>query len=319
MDNILKSISKYVLSALLIIFGMIFLFKYTGAKGLAVQDKGMLAGALLMIIVGIIALPFIAEKITKTMRTVLTIVAAIGVILVGYGVVNSLTTEIDFINDQNTYNNNVIQDLKDIREAQTAFKKIHGRFTANVNGELIDFINAKVIPVPGGDGMFIEAPSNSDPNLEPTDDEIGVGNGSEQTYRDKGFVIKYADLDSIAKDLGTTENELLILIKENRSNYKIKDTTYVSLWDQRFADKIREKKKLPPVDLSTMSKNPNNLPYLVEVGEIEERSGGNVAKMSTICVKDPTPFGRPNVKRDTLQFGSTYEAHTDGSWRRIQE
>lgn len=319
MDNILKLISKYVLSALLIILGLAFLFKYTGAKGLAVQDKGMLAGSLLMIAVGILALPFIVEKITKTMRIILTIAAALGVFLVGYGVINSLTTEIEYQNNLVAYNNEVIQDLKDIREAQTAFEKINGRFTADLNGELIDFISAKVIPVPNSEGMFVEAPSQSDPNIEPSDDELGVGNGSEQTYRDKGFIIKYADVDSIAAELGIASNELMIMIKEDRSNYKVRDTSYVSLWDQRFSDEIRKKKKLPTIDLNSLGKNPNDLPYWVRVGDITENSGGGVAKLSTIKVKDPTPYGRPNVKRDTLMFGSTYEAHTDGSWRTVQE
>jgi hypothetical protein len=37
--------------------------------------------------------------------------------------------------------------------------------------------------------------------------------------------------------------------------------------------------------------------------------------LPTILVQDPTPFGREKVKKDTLRFGSTTEAHTDGNWR----
>jgi hypothetical protein len=37
--------------------------------------------------------------------------------------------------------------------------------------------------------------------------------------------------------------------------------------------------------------------------------------LSTVLVKDPTPFGREKVKKDTLRFGSLTEAHTDGNWR----
>jgi hypothetical protein len=42
-------------------------------------------------------------------------------------------------------------------------------------------------------------------------------------------------------------------------------------------------------------------------------SGGVL--QATILVKDPTPFGREKVKKDTLRFGSLTEAHTDGNWR----
>jgi dTDP-glucose pyrophosphorylase len=38
-------------------------------------------------------------------------------------------------------------------------------------------------------------------------------------------------------------------------------------------------------------------------------------RVSAIKVQDPTPFGRANVKKDTLRFGSLVEAHTDGNWR----
>jgi hypothetical protein len=38
-------------------------------------------------------------------------------------------------------------------------------------------------------------------------------------------------------------------------------------------------------------------------------------RVSAIKVQDPTPFGKPNVKKDTLRFGSLDEAHTDGNWR----
>jgi len=38
-------------------------------------------------------------------------------------------------------------------------------------------------------------------------------------------------------------------------------------------------------------------------------------RVSAIKVQDPTPFGRANVKKDTLRFGSLDEAHTDGNWR----
>ena len=64
--------------------------------------------------------------------------------------------------------------------------------------------------------------------------------------------------------------------------------------------------------------NPNGKPFIVEVGTIDEYSGGQTIELPTIMVKDPTPYGREGVKRDTLQFGALDEAHTDGTWRRAE-
>jgi len=51
--------------------------------------------------------------------------------------------------------------------------------------------------------------------------------------------------------------------------------------------------------------------FLLATDSIE--TGGLL--LSTVLVKDPTPFGREKVKKDTLRFGSLTDAHTDGNWR----
>ena len=121
--------------------------------------------------------------------------------------------------------------------------------------------------------------------------------------------------------LGVDGNEcdnLLLMIREDKVNYKIRDTSYVSLCHRNLPTKLGEKKNLPPVDLANWHLNPNRRTIYCCYYKIEEYSGGGTVYTPVIHVKDPTPYGREGVKRDTLQFGSLDEAHTDGTWRRVE-
>jgi hypothetical protein len=69
---------------------------------------------------------------------------------------------------------------------------------------------------------------------------------------------------------------------------------------------------LPRVQVDKLWFNPlTGERFLLETDSTE--TGG--LTLSTVLVKDPTPFGREKVKKDTLRFGSLTEAHTDGNWR----
>ena len=241
MNDLLKNAGNYVLSFGLVVLGAVLLNVYLKGTGLEVQGKGMLIGGILMIVIGILSLPIVMSKLSKPIRWALTLVALVGVVTVAMGVYKSIKTEIDFQNEFAEYNASVIQKMKDLREAENAFAKINNRYTDDIDGELVDFLNADVIPVPDSEGMFIEATATSDPDADP-DDIIGVGNGSEQTYREKGYIIKYKDLDSVATMLGMNKDVLLQKIREDEVNYKIRDTSYVSLYSQKFAPEIREKR-----------------------------------------------------------------------------
>ena len=63
---------------------------------------------------------------------------------------------------------------------------------------------------------------------------------------------------------------------------------------------------MQPIEQLILAKN-----KAIDLGRIE--TGG--VQVPTIRVQDPTPFGREKVRKDTLQFGSTTEAHTDGNWK----
>jgi hypothetical protein len=119
-------------------------------------------------------------------------------------------------------------------------------------------------------------------------------------------------LPGVAEELGLTEASFLDLIANDSSIYKVRDIIYTSFYDENFAPEIRTAKRLPQVSLDSLWFNPlSGERFRLETDSVE--SGG--VMQSTILVKDPSPFGREKVKKDTLRFGSLTEAHTDGNWR----
>jgi hypothetical protein len=86
----------------------------------------------------------------------------------------------------------------------------------------------------------------------------------------------------------------------------------VSVYDQYFAEEIRRKKELPMVSLDSLPYSPYSGEKFIMKTDVIEVSGG--IKQSVLEVKDPTPFGRKGVKKDTLKFGSLVEPSTSGNW-----
>ena len=73
------------------------------------------------------------------MKTVIQIVLIIGIIVLGYFCVDSIQRPIRFIKESDMRKEAVINNLKDIRTAQVAYKSIHEKFTGSFD-TLIDFI-----------------------------------------------------------------------------------------------------------------------------------------------------------------------------------
>ena len=81
---------------------------------------------------------------------------------------------------------------------------------------------------------------------------------------------------------------------------------------ENFTKEVRASSKLPDFKMNEMPFNPlTGERFIMKTGAVEV--GG--LWQPTLLVQDPTPFGRVKVKKDTLSFGSTSEAHTDGNWR----
>ena len=149
-------ISKYIISALLLVFGLVALFSYISGlmgDGLESQPLAMLFAGLSLIGVGVIALPEVLEKLdAKKYKTILMggIVIALGL---GYAVIYSISEEIEFQKIKASVEKQTIQQLKDIRDIQLAHKSVRGTFAPDFDSLAI-FVNADVMPVTFNMGSF---------------------------------------------------------------------------------------------------------------------------------------------------------------------
>jgi len=288
-------ISKYLISALLLVVGLFSLGIYLNGlrgDGLESQPLAMLFAGLALVIVGVIALPEMLNKLDARRYTgimITGIIASIGLVIgVGY----SVFEEMDFQETKLEVQSVTIQSLKDIREIQIAHKSVYGGYAQDFT-ILEAFVDEEVMPVTFNMGSFHDTLN-------------------EQSSIRFGYIIKRMDLDSISKELEINSDELLSLIEEDNSVYKIRDTLYTSFYDENLTLEKRAEKKLPVFNMEAMKFNPRTgdrfrmKTSVIEVGGLWQ---------PTIFVQDPTPFGRDRVKKDTLSFGSLTEAHTDGNWR----
>lgn len=292
MEKNSKDVGKYVISAFLIIAGIVPVIKYLLGDSLESQPLAMLFAGLALIAVGVFALPEILDKITSDLYKKILVFGIACSFALGYAVISSVDDEIKFQKTKKSVQAKTIQRLKDIRETQIAHKSVFGTFAPDFDS-LALFIHSEVMPVTYNMGSFHDTLPES------------------KSFKE-GYVIKRSDLDSLALMLELDRDLFLTNIEEDNSPYKIRDTTFTSFYAENLTQDYREKAKLPLFNLSEMPFNPNTGErFRMKVGVVEV--GG--LWQPTILVQDPTPFGRDKVKKDTLRFGSTTEAHTDGNWR----
>ena len=292
MEKFLRTINGYVISIVLLLFGLGFLLKYASGDALESQPVAMLFASLAMIVVGILAMPVVLEKVSHSMYRVLLLAGALVAAGLAYSVFYSVDEEIRFQATQQQVNATTIQRLKDIRSAQESHLAVNGTF-AETFDSLITFVQAPVVPVEFNMGSFHDTLPESQ-------------------SREEGFVIKRAQIAAIAEKDGMTEQALLDLITDDLSPYKVRDTLYTSFYAENFNPEVRSAQRLPQVSLDSLPFNPyTGERFVMKTGAVEV---GRVWQ-PTILVQDPTPFGREKVKKDTLRFGSLFEAHRDGNWR----
>ena len=283
---------KYVISAFLLLSGLVSVVKYLLGDALESQPLGMLFAGLARIFVGVIALPSVLDKIDTKAYKWLLIFGVVGSLCLSYSVVMSVNDEIVFQETKVKVQAQTIQRLKDIRESQLAHKSVYGTYAMDFDS-LQAFINAVVVPVTYNMGSFHDTLPKR------------------KSFKN-GYVIKRVDLDSISASIGVTHAQLLSDIEEDNSPFKIRDTIYTSFFAENFTPEIRTSSKLPHFKMNEMPFNPlTGERFIMKTGIVEV--GG--LWQPTLLVQDPTPFGRVKVKKDTLSFGSTSEAHTDGNWR----
>ena len=214
------SISKYIISILLIIIGFFAISSFVGGwiDGLESQPVGMFVAGFALLAVGIIAIPNVLDKLNGigASKSLLYIgmVVALGL---GYAVVNSVTTEIDFQNTKEIVEKQTIQRLKDIRDIQIAHRTFKGSYAYDFESIGAFIHDTTVVPVTFNMGSF--------------HDTLSAENSNEQ-----GYVIKRTDLDSISNELEMTYDSLYSLIEDDNSPYKIRDTSFTSFYAENFTD-----------------------------------------------------------------------------------
>jgi len=292
MDTFFKEINKYVVSIFLFFAGLSFLIKYLSGDELESQPTAMLLASLALIAVSILAMPAVLERLSSQHYRIMMAVGTVSALWLGYEVFYSVDEEIEFRELKARIDSETVQALKDIRDAQDAYHDIYGVYCNDFDSLQI-FLYEEVIPVSFNMGSF--------------NDTL-----PEDKSREMGLVLTRDELAPKAEELGLTEDAFLDLISSDSTTYKVRDVIYTSFYAENFAPEIRTAKRLPRVAVDSLWFNPlTGERFLLETDSVE--SGG--LTLSTVLVKDPTPFGREKVKKDTLRFGSLTEAHTDGNWR----
>ncbi|MDG2208844.1 MAG: hypothetical protein P8K81_02530 [Flavobacteriales bacterium] len=292
MEKFFSEINKYVISILLFVAGASFLIKYLSGDKLESQPTAMLIASLALIIVAVLATPAVLEKLTRQHYRILMGVGTVASLWLGYEVFYSVDEEIQFREKKAMVDEQTVQSLKDIRDAQEAYLKIYGEF-CNDFDTLKSFLYRPVIPVSFNMGSF--------------HDTLPEGKSWEE-----GYVLTRDTLAPLAAELGISEDELIENISDDLMPYKVRDIIYTTFYAENFTSEVRASKRLPAVSVDSLWFNPlSGERFMLSTDSIQV---GGVLQ-STILVKDPTPFGRPKVKKDTLRFGSLTDAHTDGNWR----
>jgi hypothetical protein len=292
MDKFFKEINKYVVSILLFFAGMGFLGKYLSGDALESQPTAMLISSIALIAVAALATPYVLSRLQASHYRIMMIAGTVVAVWLGYEVFYSVDEEIQFRELKTQVDAETIQALKDIRDAQEAHQQIYGVFCDDFDS-LQRFIYEPVMPVSFNMGSF--------------NDTLPESKSAEM-----GLILTRAELPAVAEEMGLSEEEFIDLIAADSTTYKVRDVIYTTFYNENFTPEIRSAKRLPRVAIDSLWFNPlSGERFRLEIDSVE--SGGVL--QSTILVKDPTPFGREKVKKDTLRFGSLTEAHTDGNWR----
>ncbi len=292
MDKFFREINKYVITLILVVFGLMFLNKFLSGDELESQPEAMLWASVALIVVGLLAMPLVLERLNLMVYGGLGVVGSVAALYLSWAVFYSVDEEIQFQETKKEVQAVTVQRLKDIRDAQEAYYDVHGHYASSFDS-LAAFVNEPVLPVKYSMGSFHDTLP-------------------EATSLEEGYVLRRDEVGMVAEQLGLEEETLLDDIVNDLSPYKVRDTIYTSFWAENFAPEKREEKRLPRVSLDSLWYNPlTGVKFLIATDSVEV--GGLM--QSTVLVKDMTPFGREKVKKDTLQFGSLTEAHTDGNWR----
>lgn len=292
MQDFSKAIGNYVLAFLLLILGFSFLWLYAGADELEPQPAEMLFGALMLIFVGILALPIVMQRVNRKVTLVLLVIGVIASVWLAFLNVETVDEEIVFLENQRVYEESTVQRLKDIRLCQEEYLKVKGKYAGDFDS-LVAFIQLPVVPIPfQSGGAFLDTVKLTDAKAN-------------------GQIVSRSQIAQKAASLGMSAEKFEKSVAQNKIAFAIRDTSYVSVFEQSFSSETRKKKNLPDLTIDELAYAPfSGQKFILKTGQIEQ--GGVI--LPTVLVQDPKPFGREGLKIDTLRFGSLTESHTNGNW-----
>ncbi|TAJ15704.1 hypothetical protein DMA11_00420 [Marinilabiliaceae bacterium JC017] len=93
------------------------------------------------------------------MKTVIQIILTVAIIILGYLCYESINRPIEFKKEYKTRSEAVIQRLKDIREAQVAYKSVHNRYTGSFD-TLINFVKTDSLQLVKKEGSLTDSMLN---------------------------------------------------------------------------------------------------------------------------------------------------------------
>ena len=260
-----------------------FLYIYISAPDQEGQPIEMLIGAFFLLASGILSLPQVIAKIGGGLSKILTGVFLVVSVILAYLLFNTVDEEIEYQAEKARVDDAVIQRMKDIRTAQEEYYALKGYYASNFDS-LISFIQRPNVAVPWVSGDLADSVLKMEP---------------EEQLK---FIVSRDSLPS----MGLSVDQAVA------QGFSVRDTSYMSIYDQQFSDEARTKKGLPLMSLDSLIYSPYSGEKFWLKTDVIEIGGG--IKQSVILVKDPTPFGRKGVKKDTLMFGSLFEPSTSGNW-----
>lgn len=127
MQQIAQNFGKFLFPVFLLFTGL-----FTLIFG-AVKDQPALfvISGFAVLVMGVVALLYALKKITFKVQIIVSAVSALIAIILGYNDYRTVKDDIDFVEQKKEVYSEVIQRLKDIREAQVTHKKYNGDFAPN--------------------------------------------------------------------------------------------------------------------------------------------------------------------------------------------
>lgn len=247
MQQIGRILGAYLFPVLLILLGGLLLVASSG------QNELFKLGGLAILIVGILGGLYVKGVISRVVQIAITAVVAIGVIIIAYKDYDVIQEELAYAKKKEKVETAVKQRLKDIRKAQLAYNKEHGKYAASFDSLMYFLKNGK---------LSLIKRLGSLPDSLPTE-EMAMEAGIIQTMPE-----------------GMTDEEVI------RSGLIVRDTIEVDVLGYVFNEEDRSKRKttfyvdsLPFVPYADHK-------FVMEADVID--IGG--APTPVFQVKDPKPF-----------------------------